>query len=101
MPKTNVYDMTGKQVGEIELSDAVFGIEPDMVAIHEAVKNQLANRPGHAECVDPRGGVWRRPQAVAPEGHRPCTSGIHAFPAVDAWRRGVCSEAQILFLPSE
>ena len=44
MPKTNVYDMTGKQVGEIELSDAVFGIEPDMVAIHEAVKNQLANR---------------------------------------------------------
>ena len=44
MPKTNVYDMTGKQVGEIELSDAIFGIEPNMVAIHEAVKNQLANR---------------------------------------------------------
>ena len=44
MPKANVYDMTGKQVGEIELSDAIFGIEPDMVAIHEAVKNQLANR---------------------------------------------------------
>ena len=28
MPKTNVYDMAGKQVGEIELSEAVFGIEP-------------------------------------------------------------------------
>ena len=30
MPKTNVYDMTGKQVGEIELSEAVFGIEPKL-----------------------------------------------------------------------
>lgn len=28
--KTNVYDMTGKQVGEIELSEAVFGIEPNV-----------------------------------------------------------------------
>ena len=28
MPKTNVYDMSGKQVGEIELSEALFGIGP-------------------------------------------------------------------------
>ena len=28
MPKTNVYDMTGKQVGEIELSEAVFASSP-------------------------------------------------------------------------
>ena len=26
MPKTNVYDMSGKQVGEIKLSEALFGI---------------------------------------------------------------------------
>ena len=43
MPKVNVYDMTGKAVGEIELNDAVFGIEPDQVAMFEAVKNHLAN----------------------------------------------------------
>ena len=43
MPKVNVYDMTGKAVGEIELNDAVFGIEPDKVAMFEAVKNHLAN----------------------------------------------------------
>ena len=43
MPKTNVYDMTGKQVGEIELSEAVFGIEPNQVVVHEVVKNHLAN----------------------------------------------------------
>ena len=43
MPKTNVYDMTGKQVGEIELSDAVFGIEPNEAVVHDVVKNHLAN----------------------------------------------------------
>lgn len=44
MAKTNVYDMTGKVVGEIELNDAVFGIEPNTVVMHEAVKNYLANQ---------------------------------------------------------
>ena len=43
MPKTNVYDMTGKQVGEIELSEAVFGIEPNESVVHDLVKNHLAN----------------------------------------------------------
>ena len=43
MPKATVYDMTGKAVGEFELSEAVFGIEPDKVAMFEAVKNHLAN----------------------------------------------------------
>ncbi len=44
MPKVTVYDMTGKKVGETELSDEVFGIVPDKTALHEAVKNHLANR---------------------------------------------------------
>ena len=43
MPKTHVYDMTGKQVGEIELSEAVFGIEPNEAVVHDVVKNHLAN----------------------------------------------------------
>ena len=43
MPKTNVYDMSGKQVGEIELSEAVFGIEPNGAVVHDVVKNHLAN----------------------------------------------------------
>ena len=43
MPKANVYDMTGKVVGEIELSESIFGLEPNAVAIHAAVKNHLAN----------------------------------------------------------
>ncbi len=44
MLKTNVYDMSGKQVGEVELSEAIFGIEPNESVVHDVVKNHLANR---------------------------------------------------------
>ncbi len=43
MPKANVFNMAGQQVGEIELSEAVFGIEPNEAVVHEVVKNHLAN----------------------------------------------------------
>ena len=41
--QTKVFDMAGKQVGEITLSDAVFGIEPNEAVVHDVVKNHLAN----------------------------------------------------------
>ena len=44
MPKVTVYDMTGKSVGEMNLSDAVFGIEPNTAVMHAAVVNYLANQ---------------------------------------------------------
>ena len=44
MLKTKVYDMSGKLVGEIELSEAVFGIEPNAAVVHDSVKNHLANK---------------------------------------------------------
>ena len=44
MLKTNVYDMSGKLVGEIELSEAVFGVEPNQSVVHDVVKNHLANK---------------------------------------------------------
>ena len=40
---TKVFNMAGKQVGEIELSDAIFGIEPNQAVVHDVVKNHLAN----------------------------------------------------------
>ena len=43
MPKANLYDMAGKQTGEVELSEAVFGIEPNQYVVHDVVKNHLAN----------------------------------------------------------
>ena len=44
MLKTNVYDMSGKLVGEIELSEAVFGVTPNESVVHDVVKNHLANK---------------------------------------------------------
>ena len=41
---TKVYNMAGKQVGEIELSEAVFGVEANEAVVHDVVKNHLANR---------------------------------------------------------
>ncbi len=43
MPKANVYNMAGQQVGEIDLSEAVFGIEPNQAAVHAVVRQHLAN----------------------------------------------------------
>ena len=44
MPKVAVYDMRGTQVGEIDLNDKVFGIEPNEAVVQQFVKMQLANR---------------------------------------------------------
>ena len=40
---TKVFNMAGEQVGEIELSEAVFGITPNESVVHDVVKNHLAN----------------------------------------------------------
>ena len=42
MPKANLYNMAGEMVGEVELSEAIFGIEPNTVVLHSAIKNHLA-----------------------------------------------------------
>jgi large subunit ribosomal protein L4 len=44
MPKAVIYNMAGEKVGEYELSEAIFGIEPNETALHSAVKNYLANQ---------------------------------------------------------
>lgn len=44
MSKVSVYDMTGSQVSETELSDAVFGITPNEAVMHAMVVNYLANQ---------------------------------------------------------
>ena len=43
MPKANVFNMAGEKIGEIELSGAIFGIEPNKSVLHDSVKNHLAN----------------------------------------------------------
>lgn len=44
MAKVDVYNIEGAVTGSIELSDAIFGIEPNQDVLHRALLNQLANR---------------------------------------------------------
>ena len=44
MPVAKKYNMAGQCVGEVELSEAVFGAEPNGSVLHESVKNYLANQ---------------------------------------------------------
>ncbi|BCI61220.1 50S ribosomal protein L4 [Solibaculum mannosilyticum] len=44
MPKVSVVNMAGAQVGEIELNDSIFGIEPNQYVMHAVVVNYLANQ---------------------------------------------------------
>ena len=43
MPTAKVFNMAGEKIGEIELSEAIFGIEPNKSVLHDYVKNHLAN----------------------------------------------------------
>jgi large subunit ribosomal protein L4 len=44
MPKVALYDMNGTQIGEVDLNDEVFGIEPNQAVLYDFVKMQLANK---------------------------------------------------------
>lgn len=44
MPTAKMYTMAGEQLSEIELSEAIFGIDPNGAVLHENVKNYLANQ---------------------------------------------------------
>lgn len=44
MPKLNVLNIDGQNVGEIELVDSIFNVEVNEHVLYEAVKNQLANK---------------------------------------------------------
>ncbi len=44
MPNVSVFDMNGKKVSDIALADSIFGIEPNVSAMHLVVVNYLANQ---------------------------------------------------------
>ena len=67
MPKVNVYNQLGEVVGDIELNEAIFGIEVNEHVVYEVVKNHLANRRQGTQsaktCAEVRGGgrkPWRQ-----------------------------------------
>ena len=67
MLKTDVLDITGKKVSDIELNEAVFGIEPNEVVVHQVLVNYLANQRQGTQSTKTRaevrgGGIkpWRQ-----------------------------------------
>lgn len=72
MAKVSVYDMNGKAVSELELNDAVFGIEPSESAMHQAVVNYLANQRHGTQSTLTRtevSGGGRKPWRQKETGH--------------------------------
>ncbi|SEO76313.1 LSU ribosomal protein L4P [Amphibacillus marinus] len=57
MPKVALFNQSGSQVGDVELNDAVFGIEPNEPVLHDAVVMQQASRRQGTHAVKNRSAV--------------------------------------------
>ena len=91
MPKALVYNMAGEQVGEVQLYEAIFCIEPNEHILHDAVMRYLANQRQGTQSALTRGEVSgggrspgvRRAQAVpgqAPSGHPTGLTAVSPLP---------------------
>ena len=72
MAKLSVYNMEGSEVGTIELSDAVFGVEVNEHLVHQAVLSQLANNRQGTQKAKTRSevsGGGRKPWRQKGTGH--------------------------------
>ena len=72
MANVSVYNIEGKEVGSIELNDAVFGVEVNEHLVHMAVVNQLANNRQGTQSAKTRSevsGGGRKPQRQKGTGH--------------------------------
>ena len=57
MAEVKMLNMAGEQAGTLELNDAIFGIEPNEFAVHEVIKNYLANQRQGTQSAKTRGDV--------------------------------------------
>jgi len=72
MAKVSVYNIEGKEVGTIELNDAVFGVEVNEHLVHLAVVSQLANKRQGTQSAKTRAevsGGGRKPWRQKGTGH--------------------------------
>ena len=91
MTAIKVYNMSGSEVGTMELNESVFGVEYKESLIHQAVVTRLANERQGTKSTLTRTEV-RRCEALETKGHGPCASGFHPRAAVDKGRRRVRSQ---------
>ena len=93
MPNVAIYNISGAKVGEMELSENIFGQELNVPAMHAYVKAYLANQRQGTQSVKTRAEVsgggkkpWRQKGTFTP-------SGFNQIPPVDARRRCIRSQA--------
>ena len=91
MASVSVYNMEGKEVGTIELNDAVFGVKVNEHLVHMAVVQQLANKRQGTQKAKTRG-------EVSGGGRKPWRQKVSP---VERRRRSVRSRSQRLFLQDE
>ena len=102
MAKVSVYNMEGSQVGEIELSDAVFGVKVNEHLVHMAVLQQLANNRQGTQKAKTRSevsGGGRKPWRQKGTGR--CPSGFDQSSPVDRRWRSIRTHPQRLQLQAE
>ena len=92
MANVSVYNIEGKEVGTIDLSDAVFGVEVNEHLVHMAVVSQLANNRQGTQKAKTRA-------EVSGGGRKPWRQkGIYKGSSVERRRSCICSGAERLFL---
>ena len=97
MPNLAVVDMTGKEVGTVELSEAIFGIEPNEPAMHRMVVNYLANNRQGTQSALTRTGHARQGSTRAPQWTH---GGIVFAPKPRSYRFSVNKKVRRLALKS-
>ena len=85
MPKVDVYDLNNEKVGELELSDAVFGAEVNEHLLYEACATTW--RASEADGKTKNAGKWRV-RARSCGGRRARAGRVSALSAVPLWRHG-------------
>jgi hypothetical protein len=99
MPTVKVRNIKNEEVGEVELSDAVFGAPLNEGLIHAAVRNFMANaRQGTSATEDSWRRFRRRTKALEAEGHRPRAYRVAAFAALERRRQRAWTTATRLVL---
>ena len=102
MANVSVYNIEGNEVGTIDLSDAVFGVEVNEHLVHMAVVQHLANKRQGTQKAKTRGevsGGGRKPWKQKGTGH--ARRGFHQISSVDRRRYGVCTRSQRLFFQDQ
>ena len=88
MPTVKVRNLKNEEVGEVELSDAVFGAPLNEALIHAAVRNFMANARQGTSATKTRGDVsGAGPQALEAERHWPRAHRLASFTALERRRQ--------------